>query len=198
MEFELPKINVSFEYDEEKDEIVFVINGVEKRVKIEDMITEMENLQEQNIALEQESCDDCISRKEVIQIINDFSYKNEHEETLINERIKNLPSIPSQSREKSNKENNNLPIKQCKNMKEDKKEKAPYQNQIKSTPKNKSDYLSLQSNTKNKNEYIASSNQIKIENKNQINNLPVQKRKKNENHNDSPNQDIHKDKSNIV
>ena len=93
MEFELPKINVSFEYDEEKDEIVFVINGVEKRVKIEDMITEMENLQEQNIALEQESCDDCISRKEVIQIINDFSYKNEHEETLINERIKNLPSI---------------------------------------------------------------------------------------------------------
>ena len=139
MEFELPKINVSFEYDEEKDEIVFVINGVEKRVKTEDMITEMEKLQEQNTALEQQpcedcisreyilskahcccddladdepccvdvddiknapsvqpkpiECEDCISRKEVIQIINDFSYKNEHEETLINERIKNLPSI---------------------------------------------------------------------------------------------------------
>ena len=59
MEFELPKINVSFEYDEEKDEIVFVINGVEKRVKTEDMITEMEKLQEQDTALEQEPCEDC-------------------------------------------------------------------------------------------------------------------------------------------
>lgn len=46
-----------------------------------------------NRILDQEPCEDCISRKEVIQIINDFSYKNEHEETLINERIKNLPSI---------------------------------------------------------------------------------------------------------
>ena len=114
------------------------------------------------------------------------------------EENKNLPSIPSQSREKSNKENNNLPIKQCKNMKEDKKEKAPYQNQIKSTPKNKSDYLSLQSNTKNKNEYIASSNQINIENIKQIDNLPAQNCIKNENHNDSANQNIHKDKNNNI
>ena len=114
------------------------------------------------------------------------------------EENKNLPSIPSQSREKSNKENNNLPIKQCRNMKEDKKEKAPYQNQIKSTPKNKSDYLSLQSNTKNKNEYIASSNQINIENIKQIDNLPAQNCIKNENHNDSANQNIHKDKNNNI
>ena len=114
------------------------------------------------------------------------------------EENKNLPSIPSQSREKSNKENNNPPIKQCKSMKEDKKEKAPYQNQIKSTPKNKSDYLSLQSNTKNKNEYIASSNQINIENIKQIDNLPAQNCIKNENNNDSANQNIHKDKNNNI
>ena len=68
MEFELPKINVSFEFDEEKDEIVFVINGVEKRVKTKDMITEMEKLQEQNTALEQQPYEDCISRKEVLAL----------------------------------------------------------------------------------------------------------------------------------
>ena len=70
MEFELPKINVSFEYDKEKDEIVFVINGVEKRVKTKDMITEMEKLQEQNTALEQQPCEDFISREFIEIVVN--------------------------------------------------------------------------------------------------------------------------------
>jgi len=73
MEFELPKINVSVEYDKEKDEIVFVINGVEKRVKTEDMITEMEKLQEQNTTLEQQPCDDVIGRAEAMTEIMMFA-----------------------------------------------------------------------------------------------------------------------------
>lgn len=44
-------------------------------------------------ALEQEPCDDCVSRQAVFEIIRDFEYKNSHEEMLINSRIKQLPSV---------------------------------------------------------------------------------------------------------
>ena len=87
MEFELPKINVSFEYDEEKDEMVFVINGVEKRVKTEDMITEMEKLQEQNTALEQQPCEDCISRKAVLDLVEDMTDQFGVEHRVITEGV---------------------------------------------------------------------------------------------------------------
>ena len=92
MEFELPKINVSFEYDEEKDEIVLVINGVEKRVKTADMITEMEKLQEQNTALEQEPCEDCISRKAVLEIAKS-SKSNWIDNSVLFKRVNELPPV---------------------------------------------------------------------------------------------------------
>ena len=44
-------------------------------------------------ALDQEPCEDAISRQEVLEIIRDFEYKNSHEEMLINSRIKQLPSV---------------------------------------------------------------------------------------------------------
>ena len=73
MEFELPKINVSFEYDKDKDEVVLVINGVEKRVKTEDIIKKLDKKQPRFImhsdgSLEQivEYCEDCISRQQAI------------------------------------------------------------------------------------------------------------------------------------
>ena len=44
-------------------------------------------------ALDQEPCEDAISRQAVFEIIRDFEYKNSHEEMLINSRIKQLPSV---------------------------------------------------------------------------------------------------------
>ena len=99
MEFELPKMNVSFEYDEEKDEIVFAINGVEKRVKTEDMITDMEKLQEQNTALEQEPCEDCISRQAVLDVIEELKKIHFDRVIVLNkvcERVLELPPVTPQ------------------------------------------------------------------------------------------------------
>jgi len=100
MEFELPKINVSAEYDKEKDEIVFVINGVEKRVKTADMITEMEKLHEQNTTLEQEPCEDAIDRAEAMTEIMMFAgnVKSDEEDIYIKvsdavQLLRELPPI---------------------------------------------------------------------------------------------------------
>jgi hypothetical protein len=47
-------------------------------------------------ALKQQTCEDAVSRQVVLEIIRDFGYKNDHEEMLINERIKALPSVNPQ------------------------------------------------------------------------------------------------------
>ena len=81
-------------------EAVFVKNGM-VMVTTRDFDEGFDAYQDEIIAVMPESCEDTVNREDVLEIINDFGYKNTHEEKLINARIKALP--PATSKPKTGK-----------------------------------------------------------------------------------------------